>query len=404
MVLRIVRLAPDGSGVAEDGAQVQFTLPGDVVVRGADGAFALMQPSPDRVAPPCPHFGTCGGCAMQHVEGAALGRWKREGVVRQLGGRGIAAAPALVPAAPPGSRRRAFFAGRRTKRTVTVGFHARRSDAIVAVTQCPLVRAEILAAKPALVALTLAGATRSKPLRLGVTHGPAGLDVDVREGRDLDERLQAGLAAIANAHDLARLSWAGETVALRRPPWQEVGAARVVPPPGAFLQPTAEGEAALAAAVMAAVGAAGPVVDLFAGCGTFALRLAARAEVHAVEGAGAMLAALDAGWRRAPGLRRVTVETRDLFRRPLLPHELDRFGAVVIDPPRAGAEAQTRAIAASNVGLVAAVSCHPGTFARDAAILLDAGFRLEWLRLVDQFRWSAHVELVARFKRGAQPS
>jgi 23S rRNA (uracil1939-C5)-methyltransferase len=207
------------------------------------------------------------------------------------------------------------------------------------------------------------------------------------------------LARITEAHGLARLTWEGETVALRTAPMQRFGAALVSPPPGAFLQATAEGEAALVAAVREATGPARRILDLFAGAGTFALPLAETADLHAVEGDAALLVALDKGWRQTPGLHRVTTETRDLFRRPLEPDELGAFDAVVIDPPRAGAEAQTRALARARVPVIAAVSCNPVTFARDARILVEAGYRIDWVQPVDQFRWSAHVELVARLSR-----
>jgi 23S rRNA (uracil1939-C5)-methyltransferase len=183
------------------------------------------------------------------------------------------------------------------------------------------------------------------------------------------------------------------------PPTLGLGRARVSPPPGAFLQATPQGEAALRNAVQEAVGPARRIADLFAGCGTFALPLAETAEVLAVEGSAAMLAALDQGWRMAPGLKRVTCETRDLFRRPLMPDELAGFEAVVIDPPRAGAEAQVAELARADVPVIAAVSCNPVTFARDARALVQAGYRLDWVQVVDQFRWSAHVELAARFTR-----
>ncbi len=199
--------------------------------------------------------------------------------------------------------------------------------------------------------------------------------------------------------DLARLAWDGEPVAVLRPPVQAMGAARVVPPPGAFLQATAEGEAALRAAVSEATAGARRIADLFAGCGTFALPLAGAAQVLAVEGDAAMAAALDAGWRQAPGLRPVETQARDLFRRPLLAAEFAGIEAVVIDPPRAGAEAQSRELARSGVARVAAVSCDPASFARDAAILVAGGFTLDWVQPVDQFRWSGHVELAAGFSR-----
>ncbi len=264
---------------------------------------------------------------------------------------------------------------------------------------CQLVHPQLTAILPDLAEITVTGGSRKAELSLSATVTEAGVDLAVRGGKPLDSSLYSALAALADRADLARLTWDDETVATRRPPARRFGKAQVVPPAGAFQQATAEGEAALLAAVTEAVGTAGHIADLFAGCGTFALPLAARAEVHAVEGDAAMIAALDAGWRDARGLHRVTTEARDLFRRPLLPDELGRFDAVVIDPPRAGALAQTHEIADSRVPLVAAVSCNPATFARDAKLLTDAGFHLDWVQVVDQFRWSPHVELAARFSR-----
>jgi 23S rRNA (uracil1939-C5)-methyltransferase len=223
--------------------------------------------------------------------------------------------------------------------------------------------------------------------------------VDVGGGRALDGAVRGALAALTEAEDFARLAWEGEVVVTRRVPFQAMGTARVVPPPGAFLQATAEGERALVGAVRAAAGGARRVADLFAGCGTFSLPLAVGAAVLAVEGEAAMLAALAEAARRTPGLRPVRTEARDLFRRPLLAGELGGFDAVVIDPPRAGAEAQSRELARSGVPVIAAVSCDPASFARDAAILVAGGYRLDWVQPVDQFRWSGHVELAARFSR-----
>jgi 23S rRNA (uracil1939-C5)-methyltransferase len=386
----IDRLGLSGDGLAE-GLRVPFTLPGERV-RG---------PVAEGVLAPCRHFGTCGGCALQHASDRLVADWKREVVVRALEARGLAADVPPVVVSPERSRRRAVFAGRRTKKSVLVGFHGRRSEQIVDVAECHLVRPELMAVRPALEALVRAGASRAGALRLTVTASGAGPDVEVAGGKELDPELRRVLAGLAEEHDLARLAWAGEPVAVRRPPFQTMGRARVVPPPGAFLQATAEGEAALVAAVRETVGDAGRVADLFAGCGTFALPLAEGAEVHAVEGEGAMLAALDAGWRGATGLKRVTTEARDLFRRPLLAAELKRFEAVVLDPPRAGAEAQARALAGSGVARIAMVSCNPVSFARDAAILIEGGYRLDRVLVVDQFRWSGHVELAARFDRQA---
>ena len=398
----IKRLGRQGDGLAGD-IRAPFTLPEERVrgeiVDGAMAAAEILTPSPERIPPVCPHFGVCGGCALQHGSDAFLADWKAGTIARALAAHGLSAPMLPVATSPARSRRRAVFAGRRTRKTVTVGFHGRRSEEIIDVTECHLVRPEILAARPALVALAGIAASRSTPVRIGVTTGPAGLDIDLRDAKPADAELAARAAGIAEAHDLARLAWNGDVVALRRQPFHEFGAARVTPPPGAFLQATVEGEKELTGFVQAAIGPARRVIDLFSGCGTFTLPLAEGAEVRAVESDAAMLAALDAGWRAAAGLHRVTTERRDLFRRPVLAIELDRFDAVSLDPPRAGAEAQTREIARSKVTRVSYVSCDPATFARDAAILVTAGFAIGRMLPVDQFRWSGHVELAAAFSR-----
>jgi len=262
---------------------------------------------------------------------------------------------------------------------------------------CRVLRPELLAALPALRAATVLGASRKGEISFALSVTDGGVDVVVSGGREPDAPLRQSLAALADTHGFARLVWNGEPLALRRPPSQHFGAARVEPPPGAFLQATREGEAALLAAVKAAVGGASRLADLFAGSGTFALPLASQAEVHAVEGDLAMVAALLAGARGAPGLKNVSAEARDLFRRPLLPDELARFDAVVLDPPRAGAEAQVEEIGRAGVPVLAYVSCNPVSFARDARALVAVGYQIDWIELVDQFRWSTHIELAARF-------
>ena len=399
----IERLAADGEGRAGD-LRVPFALPGERVSGSVteDGVLTperILSPSPHRVAPPCPQFGACGGCALQHADDAFVADWKAGIVRRALAARGIDAALRPIAVSPPGSLRRATLAGRRTRNSVLIGFHGRRSGTIVPVTGCTVLRSEILAALPALAPLVRAGASRSSVLRLALTSGPAGLDLDVADGRPLEAGLRTDLAALAAGAGLARLTWAGEVLAQARPPVQSLGPAQVVPPPAGFLQATAEAEAALVASVREAVGPARRVADLFAGCGTFSLPLAAASDVLAVEGDAAATAALAAGWRASPGLHRVVTARRDLFQRPLLARELAGLDAVVIDPPRAGAEAQMREIAASGVPVVASVSCNPVTFARDTALLIEGGYALDWVQPVDQFRWAPHVEIVARLSR-----
>lgn len=404
MQLTIDRLGHLGDGIAEGPGGPVFvpqTLPGEVVEGDLHGdrltGVRIVTPSADRVKPPCPHARTCGGCLMQHASDSFVADWK-QGIIRgALAGQGIEADLRPMITSSAESRRRATLAGRRTKGGTLMGFHARASDMLVAVSGCKLLDPALIAAFPALDALIRIGGSRSAELALTVTKSPAGPDVAVTGGKPLDGALRLDLARACEAGGIARLTWEGETVALAANPVQRFGAAQVTPPPGAFLQATPQGEAALVDAVRQAVGDARRIVDLFAGCGTFSLPLAERAEVHAVEGEAAMMQALDKAARATPGLRRVTTETRDLFRRPLEPEEFKGIAAVVIDPPRAGAEAQTGRLAAARVPVIAMVSCNPATFARDARVLLAAGYRLDWMQGVDQFRWSSHVELAARF-------
>jgi 23S rRNA (uracil1939-C5)-methyltransferase len=403
MRVSIERLGLHGDGIAAGPVFVPRTMPGEYVegdvVDGRMDAPRIVTPSPERVRAQCVHYKSCGGCALQHASDDFVARWKIEIVRTALAARGIEANPDEIDTSPPRSRRRAVLSARRTKAGPLIGFHAPRSDAITRVPGCVLLHPGVMAAIPSLESLVAAGGSRKGTMRLAVSLSQAGPDVSVSGGKPLDGNLASELAGIAGKAGLARLMWDGEPVALAAAPTQAFGKANVTPPPGAFLQATAEGEAALLREVRRAVGPAARVVDLFAGCGTFSLPLADAAEVHAVEGEADMLAALDAGWRGASGLKRVTTETRDLFRRPLLADELDRFNAIVIDPPRAGAEAQMIEIAKSNVARVASVSCNPITFARDSRLLLDAGFRLDRLVVIDQFRWSTHIEIAAAFSR-----
>ncbi len=334
---------------------------------------------------------------MQHASDPFVAAWKQGIVEGALSGQGLTAPLRPILTSPPRSRRRATFAGRRTKGGALIGFHARASDVLVAVPGCQVITPELHATFPAMEALIVKGGSRSAELSLTVSQSLGGPDIAVTGGKPADPALRMDLARLAEAHGIARLTWDGETIALRTAPMQRFGAVLVSPPPGAFLQATAEGEAALLDAVREAVGTARRIADLFAGTGTFSLPIAEHADVHAVEADPAMLAALDKGWRQTPGLHRVTTEARDLFRRPLEPDELNGFDAVIIDPPRAGAEAQTAALARARVPVIAAISCNPVTFARDARLLVQAGYVLDWVQPIDQFRWSSHVELAARF-------
>ncbi|MGA0597281.1 class I SAM-dependent RNA methyltransferase [Enterovirga sp. CN4-39] len=402
----IARLGANGDGVADRPGgplYVAGSLPSEVVraevERDRGRIVELETTSPDRVEPFCPYFGTCGGCVAQHVGPSLYADWKRGKLESALARAGV---PGEVEALVDGhgdGRRRVTFHAREIEGEMQVGFMEARTHRLVRIERCPIT-VEALADAPK-VATVLASRMKGlrKPLDIAVTSVREGLDVDLRGSGPIDERRRQVLVAEAKALGLARLSLHGETLVAYQRPTIVMGRAEVAPPAGGFLQATAKGEAELAAVVLDGCRGAKKVADLFAGSGPFTLRLAEKAEVHAVESDRHALAALDAAARGTAGLRRVTTEVRDLFRRPLLSTELERFDAVVLDPPRAGAEAQCRQLILSSLGAVIMVSCDPGTFARDAAILVEGGFAPERIVPVDQFAWSAHVEVAAVFRR-----
>jgi 23S rRNA (uracil1939-C5)-methyltransferase len=396
---QIQSLTHHALGRAEDGTLIPRTLPGETVDIAPDGNPRIVTPSPDRVTPPCRHFKSCGGCAIQHASDPFTAAWKRDIVSRALAARGLAADILGPETSPPHSRRRARLSARRTKSGTLIGFHARASDTIIPIPDCQLLTPAIMAAFPALEALTRRAASRTSELSLTVTESLTGPDIHIASDRTVDAPLRHDLTQIARDHRLARLSWNDDTIVTLAPPAQQFGRAQVTPPPAAFLQATAHGQQALTSLVQDATQDARRIVDLFAGCGTFSIPLAEFADVHAVESDAAMLQSLDRAWRATSGLHRITTEPRDLFRRPLDSADLKPFDAAVIDPPRAGAEAQVAELAQSSVPVIAMVSCNPVTFARDAALLTVAGFRLGPVTVVDQFRWSTHVEVVTRFTR-----
>jgi len=402
--MTIDRLGHLGDGIAQGENGPVFVagmLPGEVVEGDLDGDRLvnprIITPSPMRIKPPCPHAKSCGGCLMQHASDSYVADWKILIVEGALAGQGLHAPLRPILTSPPRSRRRATFAARRTKGGSMIGFHARGSDALVQIPHCILLHPDLMAALPGLEELVRLGGSRSQELSLMVTRALGGPDVVVTGGKPLDSALRLELARVVEAHAMARLTWNDEIVALRATPIQTLGKAKVAPPAGAFLQATEHGEQALLTTVRDALGPQKKIVDLFAGVGTFALPLAEMAEVHAVEGDAAMMAALDKAARQTEGLRAIKTEVRDLFRRPLEPDEFKTVTGVVIDPPRAGAEAQVARLAQAKVPVLAMVSCNPVTFARDAKVLVQAGYRLDWVQVVDQFRWSSHVELVGRF-------
>lgn len=404
--LRIERLGAQGDGVAQtpDGpVHVPFALPGETVEASLDGArasvLAVMQAAPDRVTPACRHFGTCGGCALQHLGETAYREWKRGKVTQALAARGVAAdVEPLMPCAPA-TRRRVTFAALKTEKDILLGFNQAHSHRIVPIEECPVSVPAIEGALADLRAVAAAIAATAKPFRLTVTATASGLDIAAEGSGRLGSKARLAAIELAIAKGFARLSVDGEVIVEARPPLVSFGGVPVAVPPGGFLQAVAAAEDAMAELVCSHLTGARRIADLFAGSGAFALRLAGRSEVHAAESDAAALAALDRAARFTPGLRKVTVEKRDLFRRPFSVKELDSFGGLVFDPPRAGAEAQSRQIAASGVPLVAAVSCNPATLARDLAILVEGGYRLVRVAPIDQFLWTPHVEVVALLEK-----
>lgn len=414
----IEKIGARGDGIARlEGAPVfvPFSVPGDRLrvklglarEQGfAAGIVDILERGATRAEPACKHFGVCGGCALQHLDDAAYGEWKRTLVRESLAHRGLDAVTiGDLIRTKPASRRRANLKALRRANETLLGFYERASRRVVDVAECPVVVPAIERFISPLRDLLHRLLRPGEQAEIDLTVFTNGLDVTIATSFDAHMKTRTVLAEFAEAQDLARINWlargkeTAETIVARRQPVIEFAGIRVAPPPGAFLQPSAEGEAALIARVTAACEGAKMIADLYSGCGTFALPLAKAARVHAVEGDAAMTAALIAAARSAGLGNRVTAETRDLERRPLSVDELARFDAVVFDPPRPGAKIQAVEIARSKVPLVVAVSCNPASFARDARALVDGGFALREVTPLDQFLWSPHAELVAVFRR-----
>jgi 23S rRNA (uracil1939-C5)-methyltransferase len=370
-------------------------LPGEVVEAEISGNHAalreILAPSPERIEPFCPHFGRCGGCQIQHWRMEAYCAWKRGLVVTALANQGIAAEVELLIDAQGEGRRRATLHVAKTGAHVIAGFNAARSHDIHPIDRCPIL-APALASAPR-IARQIGEIIGNCDVAL--TAADNGIDVDVTTKR----KPRPDLLKLIHSESLARLSLNHEPLVTRLPPEVVIGKASLRLPAGAFLQATKAGEATLAALVIENVGRAKRVADLFSGVGVFALRLALSAQAFAADSDKGAIAALAEAVRRTSGLKPIEAKARDLFREPLMARELDAFDAVVFDPPRAGAEAQARQLAKSKVRSVVAVSCDPASFARDARILLEGGYRLMRVTPVDQFAFTAHVETVTLFKR-----
>jgi 23S rRNA (uracil1939-C5)-methyltransferase len=401
----IAAMGRQGDGVAETPGgrvHVAFTLPGERVEIARDGErgtlLNVLEPASQRIAPVCRHFGTCGGCALQHWQAEPYLAWKRSLVIDALAREGVSAeVAATVPAHGAGRIRAVFHAGRGEKKDA-VGFAKRRSHEIVAVEECPVLDPKLEAALPVARELAKILLAAGKPVDLHVTLAERGFDIDIRGPGKLAKETEKKLVTFAAARKILRLSLHGVPLAMLMPPTHLAGKTRVNFPPGPFLQATAEGERVLAEKVMHAGEGAKSAADLFCGIGTFALRLAGKSKVAAFDNHEPSILALREA-AKSPGLKPVTASTRDLFRWPLVRDELKAFDFVALDPPRQGAEAQARELAQSKVKKIAYVSCDADSFARDAKILLGGGFTLREVTPVDQFRYSPHVELVGVFKK-----
>jgi len=417
--LTVEALGARGDGIAKiegDSVFIPHTAPGDRVrvslaPKNRVSSIERLADGPDRVDPPCPHFEICGGCSVQHIAEAAYVSWKENILREALLRRQIDPAP-IRPMArgAPGRRRRARLHFIATATGVVLGFREGRSHRIVAIDSCALLTGRLTgfleALRGALRSCLKAGARGEATL----TDTETGIDLTLALKDEPDLRLREALSEIAQTHDLARISWkplsrtggeeAGPVIA-RRAPTMRIGDITVALPPDGFVQPTAAGEAALRDVVMTAASGAGRVLDLYSGCGAFGLPVAETgALVHAVERDPAQIGALNHAARQAGFGERVTGEARDLDRRPLLPHELAAFDAVILDPPRAGAEKQVEQLVLSEIPLIAYVSCNPVSFARDAQMLIGVGYAIETILPVDQFLWSPHLELAGVFRKG----
>jgi len=400
-----------GDGVAMSGGSkiyVPYTLGGETVdVAPVPGhhpdrrrLITVEAASPARITPFCPHFGVCGGCAIQHWDAEPYRAWKRELVVTTLaqGGIDCEVAP-LVDAHGLGRRRITLHARMGTHDVLKVGFAAANSHDIVPIDRCPILDPHLDGAIEAAWAIAEPLISMGKPLDIQITATNSGLDVDVRGSGPLSTAMIGRLSRVAEQHRLARLTRHGELVLMRSPPVVSIGTTQVALPPGSFLQATVEGEERLAALASAHCKRGKYIADLFCGVGPFALRLAAKSRIAAFDSDAGAVAALQKAATSTSGLKPVKAEARDLFRRPLMPQELRDYDTVVFDPPRQGAQAQATQLAASKIPVVVAISCNVTTFARDVKILIDGGYKIEGVTPVDQFRHTPHVELVAKFRR-----
>jgi len=395
----ILTLNSRAEGVTADGTRVSRALPGEKVALGKENKFKIILPSKDRITPVCTHYKGCGGCSMQHATQSFIKDWKSNVIKSCLSARGLKTIIKPILTSKTNSRRRVTLHGMKTKKSVTVGFFKRNTHELISTPSCELVNPEILSAFSLFEEITLIGATRKSIIEISVTVSKAGLDLNILNGKKLENQSIMKITALCENFNIARITWNEDLLANFLNPTIEFQGIAITPPPNAFLQATEEGQEILIENAMLSVFNSDKVIDLFSGCGTFTLPAAKRSEVLAIDKTKSMLSAIEQAWRETSGLKKVTSRSQDLFKEPVGKEELNSFDSAIIDPPRVGAEAQSRELAQSNIKRISSVSCNPKTFSRDAKILVDSGFKLDWVQPIDQFLWSSHIELVAQFSR-----
>ena len=404
---KIDRLGHGGDGMVltPEGTLVfaPMALPTEVIEGTVSGDrvtdFRIVTPSEDRIKAPCAHYRACGGCNLMHATESFVAQWKSDLITSALRAQGIEATIEVLHTSPPRSRRRAKFAATRTKAGAIVGFNGRASHAVHAVPNCMLITPELTALLPVLEEITKRCASRRVVLEVTVTQVDGGFDLSIVGGEPPNEQTVMECATLCAQHHILRWSWNHDVLIQADRPKVQLGRALVPMPAGAFLQATHHGQSVLQDAVLSHIGSASKVADLFCGIGTLTFAIAQQADVDGFEYSRDMINALIAGRNATQSLKPIQGFARDLFKNPVLTQELKVYDAVVLDPPRAGAASQIREIAASGVPIVSYVSCSPQSFAKDAAQLIQAGYQMSSIVAVDQFRWSAHVELAACFTK-----
>ena len=405
---KIDRINSKGQGVVLDKSngsvtKIPFSLPNETIeyshYEGKVGDITVKVCSPHRVKPNCPQFQKCGGCSLQHASESFVTDWKTSIVSKELADKGLYPKYFSTYVMPERSRRRAVFSGRRTKKGTIVGFKSYRSDQIVRTIGCIVIDKKILSFLPGMEEITALGCTRSSTIKIHVSVSENGLDVLVKSGKLLNRFLIGQLTKIAVQWNLARLSWNGELILSPKPPFQNYGRVKITPPEEFFMQATKEAEDIMVEAASKALEGQKNVVDLFCGSGTFSLPLSKGRNIIAFEKSSKMLNALDFASRHNSSFRAIRTRSRNLFKNPVSKDELSSVDGAVVNPPRAGARSQCRELAKSNVSKIILVSCNPTTFALDSEILVNGSYKLASVCVIDQFRWSHHIEVLAIFSK-----